>query len=269
MPNYICVQCGVQYTESVNPPEVCAICTDERQYVNHNGQQWTTLEALQADHHNTFTEIEPGYISIRTEPTVAIGEQANLIQTPQGNVLWDCISYVDDATVVEINNRGGLTAIAISHPHFYGAVVSWSHAFGNIPVYLHADDRQWMMRSDQVIRFWEGEMLKLNDTITLIRCGGHFDGSTALHWSAGAEGRGVLMSADTLMIAEDRRYVTFAYSFPNRLPLNAKKVRRIDDAVQPFAFDRIYDGWQGKIIASGAKNAVKQSVERYIRLIAE
>ena len=52
------------------------------------------------------------------------------------------------------------------------------------PVYLHAADRQWVMRPDPSIVFWEGETQALGDGLTLIRCGGHFAGGTVLHWAA-------------------------------------------------------------------------------------
>src|SRR5207244_5727183 len=84
------------------------------------GQQWTTLAALQAGNfHNVFKEYEPHLTCIGTEPSFAIGQRALLVQTDQGNVLWDCISYLDDDTLTAIQQRGGLKAIAISHPHFY------------------------------------------------------------------------------------------------------------------------------------------------------
>ena len=191
MPNFICMTCGVQYSESDTPPAVCAICQDERQYVNPAGQQWTTLVTLQAERHNDLHAVEPGLTSIRTNPLFAISQQAYWIETPQGNVLWDCISLVDPATVAAIQARGGLSAIAISHPHFYSSMVEWNHAFGHIPIYLHASDRQWIMRPDPAIRLWEGDAQRINDHVTLIRCGGHFDGSTALHWTDGAGGKGV------------------------------------------------------------------------------
>jgi hypothetical protein len=269
MPNFICITCGTQYPESETHPESCTICQEERQYINPAGQQWTTLEALRAERHNELTDVEPGLTAIRTNPLFAISQQAHLIQTPQGNVMWDCISLIDDATVAALNERGGLTAIAISHPHFYTSMVAWSHAFGGIPVYLHANDSQWVMRPDPVIHFWEGESLRINDTVTLIRCGGHFDGSTALHWADGADGKGLLLTSDTLMVVEDRRHVSFMYSFPNLMPLPASKVRHIAEAVQPYRFDRLYSAWPTKVIKSGAHEAVRESAERYIRLITE
>lgn len=269
MENYICVTCGVQYVASETPLEHCLICEDERQYVPAAGQQWTILSALRAERRNRLAEVEPGVTAVQTEPGFAIAQQAYVIQTSSGNVLWDCISLIDDETVREINARGGLSAIAISHPHFYSAMIEWSRAFGGIPVYLNAADSQWVMRPDPAIHFWEGDTLALNDHLTLIRCGGHFDGSTALHWDGGAEGRGALFTADTLLVAADLRHVTFMHSFPNLLPLAPSKVRRVADAVQPFRFDRIYGGWPGRAILSDAHAAVQRSAERYIRLITE
>ena len=73
----------------------------------------------------------PGLTAIETEPKFGIGQRAHLIQTPAGNVLWDCIAYLDDATVEQINALGGLAAIAISHPHYYSAMVEWAHRFAN------------------------------------------------------------------------------------------------------------------------------------------
>ena len=41
MPNFICTTCGPQFAETDQPPAECKICTDERQYVGWQGQQWT------------------------------------------------------------------------------------------------------------------------------------------------------------------------------------------------------------------------------------
>src|SRR5258706_7968781 len=172
MPNFMCVQCGVQYAESEHVPAGCLICQDERQYINPNGQAWTTLAAIRLDHHNVFTSVEPGLTTIISEPSFAIGQRAHLVQTPAGNILWDCISLIDDATVEAVNKLGGLAAIAISHPHFYSTIAEWSHAFGGIPVYLHAADKQWVMRHDPGINFLEGDQQPILGGATMIHCGG-------------------------------------------------------------------------------------------------
>jgi hypothetical protein len=267
MTSFFCVTCGTEYPPNDQPPADCPICLDERQYVPPAGQGWLTLEELQTDHKNIVVALEPNLDAISTVPTVAIGQRAYLIQTSHGNVLWDCISLIDDATVHAVNVHGGLTAIALSHPHFHSGMIAWSHAFGGIPVYVHRANAKWVQYPDPVIQFWEGETLALNHDITLIRCGGHFDGSATLHWSGGAEGKGALFTSDTLSVKADRKGVTFMHSFPNSLPLNVAKVRAVGASVEPFAFDRVYGGWQDRVIAQGAKEAVRESVRRYIELI--
>jgi hypothetical protein len=184
MPAFICTACGMQYPPSSAPPPVCRVCQDERQFTPPGGQRWTTLDALGVDHLNAFRQHEPGLIGIGTRPQFAIGQRALLLCTPHGNVLWDCISLIDEATVTLIEALGGLKAIAISHPHFYTTLVEWSRAFGNVPVHLHADDAAWVMRPDPCVAHWQGETLELLPGVTLIRGGGHFPGGTMLHWAA-------------------------------------------------------------------------------------
>ena len=269
MPNFICVNCGVQYAESEAPPESCVICEDERQYVRWAGQEWTTLEEMAHTHRNRLEEMEPGLTRIGTEPAFAIGQHAHLVQSPDGNVLWDCTTLIGDETVEAIDKLGGISCIAISHPHFYSTSIDWSRAFGDAPIYLHAADRRWVMRPDPAIVFWEEETKPLGEGLTLIRGGGHFEGGTILHWPAGAEGRGVLLPGDIIAVVYDNRWVTFMRSFPNYIPLPAFKVREMVRSVEPFEFDRIYSPWEGRVLANDAKAAVQRSAERYIRAISE
>ena len=58
-------------------------------------------------HLNGFRQHEPGLIGIGTQPTFAIGQRALLLCTPHGNILWDCISLIDEATVTLIKGLGG------------------------------------------------------------------------------------------------------------------------------------------------------------------
>jgi glyoxylase-like metal-dependent hydrolase (beta-lactamase superfamily II) len=266
MTNFICLTCGVQFTATNQPPPHCPICQDERQYVNWNGQQWTTLAALQKDYHNVIKPVEPGLTGISTQPPFSLGQRALLVQTAAGNILWDCISLIDQPSIAVVKALGGIAAIAVSHPHLYAAMVEWSQAF-DAPIYLHADNRPYVMRPDPAIKFWEGETYALNPEVTLIRCGGHFSGSTVLHWTGGAEGQGVLLSGDTIQVVQDRRYVSFMYSYPNLIPLPAAAVRRIVSAVEPYAFERLYGGWWDKVVKSEAKAAVVRSAERYCQAI--
>jgi len=262
VPNYVCVTCGVQFAESAEPPTRCPICDDERQYVGWDGQRWTTLEELRADHRADIREEEPGLVGIGCEPGFAIGQRALLVQAPSGNVLWDCISLVDDEIGSRVEALGGIAAIAISHPHYYSSMVEWGKAF-DAPVLLHAADREWVMRPDDAIELWEGETRELGSGLTLVRCGGHFAGGTVLHWAD----RRVLFSGDIVQVVQDRRWVSFMYSYPNLIPLPASEIRRIVAALEPYEFDRIYGAWWDRVVAEDGKAAVKRSAERYLRAI--
>jgi len=263
MERSICVTCGTQYPASDTPPAHCPICEDDRQYVNPEGQQWTALAALQGSHTNTLSAIAPGITTISTAPTVGIGQRAYLLRTAGGAILWDCVAYLDASAVHAIQVQGAPTAIAISHPHFFTTMVEWSRALGDIPIYLHADHRPWVMQPDAAIRFWEGERFALPGDVTLVRCGGHFPGSTVLHWPQAHNGRGVLFTGDTIKVVADRRWVTFMYSYPNSIPLDEAAVQRIAASVEPLPFAQLHDGWTS--VTGDAKAAVARSAERYIR----
>jgi len=114
MPNYICTTCGVQYAESVLPPEQCRVCEDDRQYVGWEGQRWTTLRELQTTHRNRLDVEGPELISLVTDPKFAIGQRALHLRTPGGNVLWDCVTLVDDRSVAAVQALGGISAMAVS-----------------------------------------------------------------------------------------------------------------------------------------------------------
>jgi hypothetical protein len=267
MDAYICITCGAQYAPSQRPPAGCVICEEERQFVPPAGQGWTTLPVLAASHFNGFRQYEPAVIGIGTQPSFAIGQRALLLRTAHGNIMWDCISMIDAATVTLVNGFGGLKAIAISHPHFYTSMVEWSRAFGGIPVHLHADDERWIMRPDPCLSLWQGETLDLLPDVRLIRCGGHFRGGSVLHWAAGAEGRGVLCAADITTVAQDRKRFTFMRSYPNFIPLSASGVRAIAAALEPYPFDTVYSHFFDRVIPRGAKPILATSVERYLRAL--
>lgn len=266
MAKYLCVTCGTQYPESEAAPVGCAICEDERQYVNRAGQVWTTLEERQGQgqHENVVERVAEGLWTVSTTPKLGIGQRAHVLQTDAGNVLWDCLAYFDAATVEAIEGLGGLAAIAISHPHFHTTMLEWSGAFGDIPIYVHRDNEPWVMQPGEAVQYWDGMTLDLGAGVTLIRCGGHFPGSAVLHWAAGAGGAGALFTGDTMMIVADPRWVTFMYSYPNLIPLDAATVRAIALAVRAYPFDQLYDAFN-PAITQDATGIVQRSAERYAR----
>jgi hypothetical protein len=265
--NFICVQCGTPFTETPQPPSSCPICEDERQFVRHSGQEWTTRDRLALDHHNRIEEEAPDLLGIGTEPEFAIGQRALLLQSPGGNLLWDCVSLLDDKSVAEVRAHGGIRALAISHPHFYSSMVDWAERF-DAQILLHGADRKWVMRKSPRIQFWEGTAFPLWDDLTLINCGGHFEGGTVLHWPKGANGKGALLASDIITVAQDRRYVSFMRSYPNLIPLGPTVIRRIVERIEPFSFEQIYGGWWQANVLAKAKTAVMRSADRYLRAIS-
>jgi len=267
MENFICVQCGTQFSATATPPPRCTICEDERQFVHYGGQAWTTLERLAADHHNRLQEEAPKLLGIGTEPEFAIGQRALLLQSPGGNLLWDCISLLDQKTIAEVKARGGIRAIAISHPHFYSSMIEWGERF-DAEIFLHVADREWVMRKSSRIQFWEGTAFSLWDDLMLADCGGHFEGGTVLHWPAGANGKGALFTGDIITVVQDRRYVSFMRSYPNLIPLGPAAIQRILKRIEPFSFEQIYGAWWKANVLSDAKAAVRRSAERYLHAIS-
>jgi glyoxylase-like metal-dependent hydrolase (beta-lactamase superfamily II) len=148
----------------------------------------------------------------------------------------------------------------------YGSQVSWSHKLGNIPVLVHSADRQWVQREDPVIREWSG-VEQILPGVTVIEAGGHFPGAAVAHVAAGSDGKGTLLSGDTIVPVVARGWVTFMRSYPNKIPLSAGLVRRIVDRLEPYQFERLYSLLGGTILAD-AKAAVCSSAERYIAWVS-
>jgi len=257
----LCKACATQYAGET-PPASCAICDDPRQYVPHDeGQVWVPWQEYLSSHEAEVRD-DHGILGIGATPAFGIGQRALLVETEDGNVLWDCIPYLDDTLVDLVRRRGGLAGAAISHPHFQTTMVEWAHAF-DCPVHVHAADREWIMRPDPAIRFWDGETLEPVPGVTLVRCGGHFEGSQALHWAE----RRALLVGDTVQVVPDRRHVGFMRSYPNLIPLPPARVEAVAAALAPFDFESIYGGWWGGVVERDGGAVVRRSAERYVRAV--
>jgi len=148
-------------------------------------------------------------------------------------------------------------------------MIEWSREFGNVPIYLHRDDAEWVMRKSPCIEFWSGETKRLLGGVKLVRCGGHFPGGTVLYWPAAAEGKGALLSSDIIQVAPDRKHVGFMWSYPNWIPLGPQASKRVVAAVSPHNFDRIYGAFPMLTIANGAKQVIADSLKRHLHAMSE
>lgn len=265
---WICVTCAAEFAPSAEPPGRCPICEDPRQYVGPNGQQWTHEAELAATHKTVLRQEEPGLLGIGVEPGVAISQRALLIEHPDGGIWFDGIPYLDEPAIAEIRQRGGVRAMVMSHPHLYGAIVTNSIKLGNVPIYLPEADRGWLLYPHENVKFFSGDTLDLGHGTSLIVTGGHFDGSALVHWPEGAGGKGALLTGDTMLIAQDRDWVSFMWSAPNRVNLGPKAISKIVAMTENLAYDRIHDGWWGSRIDRDARAKVAASAKRILDIQA-
>ncbi len=265
----ICTTCGVQFAPTDVAIDACPICVDERQYIGWHGQQWTTLDRLRQTPRRTKLEVEePGLTSLEIVPATAIGQRAFLVDTPKGTIIWDCTTYFDDETLDLVRSRGTVLAMAISHPHFHASMSSWAEAL-DVPVYLHAADRDWVMDPSDHLVHWEGETFDIAPGVTIINLGGHFPGSSALHLADTEDGRGALVAGDTIKPVMDRRYVGFMYSIVNLIPMGPTAVNEIVRRLEPFEFDRVYSLWSGHMVMRDGKAAISRSALRHLAHIRQ
>lgn len=261
---WICVTCAAEFAPSAEPPKSCPICEDPRQYVGAKGQLWTHETELAKTHKTVLRQEESGLLGIGVEPGVAISQRALLITHPDGGVWFEGVPLLDDDAVAEIQRRGGVRAMVASHPHLYGTMVTNSIKLGNVPIYLPEADRQWLMYPHENVRFFEGDFLDLGHGVTLHVTGGHFDGSAVAHWPEGAEGKGALLTGDTILISQDPDWVSFMWSTPNRVNLGPKAIKRIVEMTERLSYDRIHDSWWGSRVDHDAKAKVLASAQRIL-----
>lgn len=242
----LCKCCGTQTSDAdpsiafdaADAPYKCRICLDPRQYVPVTGQKWTTLPRLAGDptqkYHNEVEELVPGQVwQFRTLPNVGIGQRAFLIKDAKAGgelVMWDCVAYVDDATLKDIDRISdgkGIRHIVISHPHFYTTSAVWTAAFPRATLWLAEPDfTDWYQRKDilqsanEHARAVRKRIRQVTDTRTLLdgeafsnfsiyKLGGHFPGSTVLLWND------ILFVADTLAVIPSGLYKSDALKPPD------------------------------------------------------
>lgn len=258
---WTCATCAIEHPDTSTPPATCEICADDRQFVPASGQPWTTRDQLELNgHHIVVTELEPGLRAVAAEPRLGIGQRGLLLRTPQGNLLWEPPGFIDNEGVQAVRALGGVDVISASHPHLTGSSIQWSHAFGQVPVYVAEADAAWIRRPDPVIRLWRDE-IELLPGLLMLQCGGHFAGSSVVHWPAGADGRGVLLSGDTVAVGADCS-INVMRSYVNNIPLPERAIHRILDVVLPLHADRIYSAFG--VVEADATSNIDKSLHRYI-----
>ena len=257
----LCTTCGTKFKLSFNYSENCPVCSNDRQYLPIKGQSWTKPEDLSANFSNVFKKIDEHLYETRTVPKFAIGQRAFLILTPQGNILWDCISLLNDSTIAFIQSLGGLKAIAISHPHYYSSMNEWASAF-NCPIYIHAQDQEFVFNASDKIIYWSGKSIGLLNDIQMMNIGGHFPGSSILHVPFLSD-KGTVFCGDTFYISPNKKHISVMYSYPNFIPVKVSEIQRINGIMANVQFDSLIGAFDNQNINSNAKDLLHTSFGKY------
>jgi hypothetical protein len=261
MEKKICTACGTQMP--LTPTyELCPICSDDRQYIPESGQTWTTHSKLLKNTSVRILRLHDRLVEFTTLPGFAIGQRALLVQSDSGNILWDCIPLLTDGSIDFIKSRGGLKAIAISHPHYYSNMNDWADIF-NCPIYIHKSDEKWIFNKGIHVTLWEGHEKSLWDNLRIINIGGHFPGSCVLH-APFLSKKGSILCGDTLYLAPNMKHLSVMYSYPNRIPLPVKEVNRIKELFEALNFDSLYGFWSYQNLNENAKDLMSISLTKYI-----
>lgn len=257
----ICSTCGT-YFPVATVPGICSICAEERQYIPETGQSWTKPEDLYSKHSIAINQLKENLYELEISPMFAIGQRALLVLSENGNVLWDCIPMLDEATINFIKSKGGLKAIAFSHPHYYSNMNDWADVF-NCPVYIHENDAPYIIQKGEHINLWHGEELPLWDGIKIILIGGHFEGSSILHVPFLSK-EGAILCGDTLFLSPSKKHFSIMRSYPNKIPLPLNEIRRIKDRVKNIPMDTFYGYVKVQNLDNDVKQIFEKSMERYL-----
>jgi hypothetical protein len=258
---FFCSTCGTQFTNAIYITKDCPICDNDRQFIPPNGQSWTKWNDLNINYSNNINELVPNLFEIRTSPRFALGQKAFLIITPNGNVLWDCVSLLNESTIEFIKSKGGLKAIIISHPHFNASMSDWAEAF-ECPIYIHQNDQEFILSKSKYIQLWNGDEKELWDQMKIKLIGGHFPGSCILIVPFLSKGDTILCS-DTFWIAKNNKYVSVMYSFPNYIPVKISEIQRIKRVMKEVQFDQLIGSFDNQLLNANAKEILHASFDNY------
>lgn len=256
----ICTACGTQLPPGP-VPELCPICADDRQFIPENGQTWMSFESLSNRYQVSIHAINPRLYELKMTPDFAIAQRAFLVITDEGNILWDCIPLLNTDVIEFIRSKGGLQAIAFSHPHYFSTMNTWADTF-DCPVYIHENDEPWVLYKGPAIRLWREDRLALPGGVQVFCIGGHFPGSSLLHIPFLSPG-GTILVGDSMYLARHKLHIAIMHSYPNQMPLPVSIVREIGEQVKRLPFDTLYGAFIWQNLEASAKELFVRSMERY------
>jgi glyoxylase-like metal-dependent hydrolase (beta-lactamase superfamily II) len=232
--HYACANCGFWQLYFAPPPD-CPVCTDVRNDLPADGWHFLPEAEVAASHGGTAAEIAPGLWAFTTQPALGLAGTGWLIVRPEGNIGFEAAPFYSAAQLQTIAALGGISVLAASHVHGYGALFQLQRAFAPT-LAIHTADLQ--LTKAFAVTWPYDEPTEIAPGFRLIPIGGHYAGQAALHDAPGRR----LFCGDMFKVDQQggRSVAVSSHkAFHKNIPLTASELRRYREAIAPLEFEAV------------------------------
>lgn len=257
---WACARCGfwqrwfAPAAAGATPPPDCPACRDVRAGLPADGWDFAAPERVDAtvgcwvqeDGGEQGTGV-PGVRAHRTRPRFGVDNVGWVITTDDGEgasvqVGVDAAPWYDEAGIERLRGSGdggGLGALALTHPHTYGAAWRLQDALRPRALAVGVPDLTWT--SAFRVTWPVDESATLAPGITAHLVGGHFPGQLVVHDAV----RGALFCGDVLKVeidpgAERARALSVHKGYEAQIPMGRGEVRRYREVLQDLDFEHVF-----------------------------
>ena len=263
---WACTRCGYWQrwfpaVDGSGPPPDCPACRDVRAGLPADGWDFATAEQVDArlecwvqeDAGEQGTGVA-GVRAHRTRPRFGVDNVGWVITTDDGEggrtqVGVDAAPWYDDAGLERLLGRasagglgggdGALGALALTHPHTYGAAWRLQDALRPPVVAVGVPDLTWTAALR--VTWPVDEPVTLAPGITAHLVGGHFPGQLVVHDAL----RGALFCGDVLKVevdpgADRARALSVHKGYEVQVPMGRGEVRRYREVLAGLDFEHVF-----------------------------
>lgn len=257
---WACARCGFWQRwfpaadGSRNPPPGCPACRDVRAGLPSGGWDFATPEEVDArlrcwvqeDSGEEGTGVH-GVRAHRSSPRFGVDNVGWVITTDDGDggltqVGVDAAPWYDDAGVERLRGSGdtaAVSALALTHPHTYGAAWRLQDALRPEVVAVGVPDLTWTAAFR--VTWPVDEPVTLAPGITAHLVGGHFPGQLVVHDA----GRGALFCGDVLKVevdpgADRARALSVHKGYEVQIPMGRGELRHYREVLAGLDFEHVF-----------------------------
>ena len=176
---YACAHCGFwQPWFAGQSPIGCPVCMDVRNALPPDGWDFRTVDDLTGKVTTRWVEALPGIVGFSCDPAFGLGSTGWLLLREEGNIAFEGAPFYTPEALDEIERLGGISILAGSHPHGFGALWQLAERF-DPTVVIHRDG----LRYTKAFRVsWPADDVhQLAPGLTMIATQGHYEGHAVLH----------------------------------------------------------------------------------------